>query len=77
MRVEGNNLVVSFPPAAGRRAPVVARGQLLDDGGVTLQVVRGGRGRGGAGGALSGRLVDGRGTLTGPVGRCTVALQLN
>ncbi len=77
VRVDGNDLVVSFPPAAGRRVPIVARGQLRDDGAVTLQVVRGGRGRGGAGGSFSGRLVDGRGTLTGPAGRCTVALRLH
>ncbi len=77
VRVEGKDVIVSFPPAAGRRAPVVARGQLRDDGGLTLQVVRGGRGRGAAGGSFSGQLVDGRGTLTGPAGRCTVGLQLN
>ena len=77
VRVEGSSLIVSFPPAGGRRAPVVARGRVADDGGVTLQVVRGGRGRGGAGGSFSGRLVDGRGTLTGPVGRCSLTLQLN
>ncbi len=77
VRVEVNDLIVSFPPAAGRRAPVVARGRLADDGGVTLQVVRGGRGRSGTGGSFSGRLIAGRGTLTGPAGRCTITLQLN
>ena len=66
-----------------RPRPLPVRGRLQDDGTLTVQVVgpgrgqRGGRQGGGGAGVFAGRLVNGRGTLTGPQGRCTVALALN
>lgn len=78
-----NNIVTIDTVAPGRGTTVTARGRLQDDGTLTVQVVgpgrgqRGGRQGGGGAGVFSGRLVNGRGTLTGPQGRCTVALALN
>lgn len=78
-----NNVVTIESVAPGRGTTVTARGRLQDDGTLAVQVVGAGRGQrggrqGGAGvGVFSGRLVNGRGTLTGPQGRCTVALALN
>lgn len=78
-----NNIVTIEAAAPGRGTTITARGRLQDDGTLAVQVVgagrgqRGGRQGGGGAGVFSGRLVNGRGTLTGPQGRCTVALALN
>ena len=80
VRVVNGNLLVEVGEPAAPRGFVTARGRVNDDGTVTLVVAGRGRGggRGGRGTAMTfeGRLMNGRGIVTGPQGRCSLTLVL-